>query len=322
MTHTPRLKAVSVLLLGLLMVPFLPTTAFAGTSAADQMVDLINDERADRGLNPLIVHTDLVVAAEDQASVIAADGALSHNPNLGSITTGWQMLGENVGVGSSVSVVHDAFMASPGHKANIVNSDYTHVGVGVVSSGGSLWIAEVFMDSIEPAVYNGTFWDDDTSVHESSIEWLAASGITMGCSTTQFCPLDTVTRGQMAAFIQRALGLPNGSGNTYSDDNNSIFEGAIQAIANAGIAEPCASGKYCPDAPMTREMMAVFLTRALRLPASNSDRFVDDNSSRFEAEIQALAKSGITVGCSETQYCPNDAVTREQMATFLMRGFG
>jgi hypothetical protein len=73
---------------------------------------------------------------------------------------------------------------------------------------------------------------------------------------------------------------------------------------------------------MTREMMAVFLTRALDLPAGSADRFVDDNSSKFEAEIQALAKSGITVGCSDTQYCPNDPVTREQMATFLMRSFG
>ena len=178
------------------------------------------------------------------------------------------------------------------------------------------------MDSVGPAVYDGTFWDDDDSVHAGSIEWLAASGITKGCSPIQYCPKDTVTRGQMAAFIQRAMGLPNGTGTTYSDTSGSVFAGAIEAMADAGIAEPCAAGKYCPDAPMTREMMAVFLTRALDLPASSQDRFVDDDNSKFEAEIQALALSKITVGCSDTMYCPNDPVTREQMATFLMRAFG
>jgi hypothetical protein len=298
-------------------VALFPLSAFAGSSDVDRMVSLINSERSSNGLGPLETHADLTAAAESQAAAIAAEGDLFHNSNLGSITTGWKLLGENVGVGGSVDVVHDAFMNSSGHKANILNAKYDKVGVGVVSSGGSLWIAEVFMDS----AYEGTFSDDDASVHQASIEWLATSGITMGCSSTQFCPYDVVTRGQMAAFIQRALGLPNGKGNTYSDDNTSIFEGAIQALAEAGIAEPCATGKYCPDARMTREMMAVFLTRALKLPASNNDRFTDDNSSKFEAVIQALAKSGITVGCSDTQYCPSDSVTREQMATFLMRGF-
>jgi uncharacterized protein YkwD len=314
---------VAVLLVGaILAVAVLPGSASAASSSEDQLVDLINAERSSRGLNPLNDHSDLTAAAEDQAEAIAAAGYLFHNQDLGSITSGWEMMGENVGYGGSVASVHDALMNSPGHRANILNPGYTHVGVGVVVSGGSVWVAEVFMDSVGPAVYEGTFWDDDASVHHGSIEWLAQSGITMGCSPIQYCPLDTVTRGQMAAFIQRAMGLKNGTGSTYSDTGGSIFAGAIEALADAGIAEPCASGRYCPDAPMTREMMAVFLSRALDLPASSEDRFVDDDNSRFEAEIQALARSGITVGCSETQYCPNDSVTREQMATFLMRSWG
>lgn len=318
MKHTPRTKSLSLFVFALLLTLLLPTAAMAGTSAADQFVSLINQERSDRGLAPLRVHVDLVAGAEHQADAIADRGELFHNPDLGSVTTNWRMLGENVGVGPTVSSVHDAFMASDGHKANILNADYSHLGVAVVSQGGQLWVAEVFMD----AAYTGAFADDDDSVHEDSIDWLAASGITLGCTTTRFCPRDTVTRGQMAAFIQRALGLENGTGNSYSDDNSSIFEGAIQALANAGIAEPCAAGRYCPDAPMTREMMAVFLTRALDLPANNNDRFTDDDNSRFEAEIQALAQAKITVGCTATRYCPNDSVTREQMASFLMRAFG
>jgi hypothetical protein len=296
-SHSPfhiRRRLGLAALAGLVSVMTMPLSASAA-SAEDQLFDLINAERAAEGLPALKEHSDLMVGAEDQA--------------------------ENVGYGGSVSVVHDALMASPGHRENILNSRYSHLGVGVVVQDGTVWVAEVFMDSIGPADYEGTFWDDDDSVHQGSIEWLADSGITKGCTPIQYCPLDTVTRGQMAAFLQRALGLPNGSGTTYSDTAGSIFAGAIEAMADAGIAEPCATGKYCPDAPMTRELMAVFLTRALDLPASSADRFTDDDASKFEAEIQALAKSGITVGCSETQYCPNDPVTREQMATFLMRSF-
>lgn len=54
----------------------------------------------------------------------------------------------------------------------------------------------------------GTFTDDDDSIFESDIEWLAATGITKGCdppSNTRFCPDQKVTRGQMAAFLHRAL---------------------------------------------------------------------------------------------------------------------
>ena len=52
------------------------------------------------------------------------------------------------------------------------------------------------------------FRDDDSSVFEGDIEWLAATGITAGCNppdNTLFCPDDPVTRGQMAAFLRRAL---------------------------------------------------------------------------------------------------------------------
>lgn len=49
----------------------------------------------------------------------------------------------------------------------------------------------------------GTFTDDDTSIFEADIEWMAANGITSGCGGTNYCPEDNVTRGQMAAFMKR-----------------------------------------------------------------------------------------------------------------------
>jgi hypothetical protein len=67
--------------------------------------------------------------------------------------------------------------------------------------------------------------------------------------------------------------------------------------------------------------MATFLDRALHLPARTKDFFSDDETSKFEGSINRLAASGITKGCSATRFCPNDLVTRQQMAAFLHRAF-
>ena len=68
--------------------------------------------------------------------------------------------------------------------------------------------------------------------------------------------------------------------------------------------------------------MAAFLGRAFTLPASDVDAFTDDEASVFEADIDALAASGITKGCTATEFCPDDPVARDQMASFLTRALG
>ncbi len=68
--------------------------------------------------------------------------------------------------------------------------------------------------------------------------------------------------------------------------------------------------------------MAAFLARALKLTAGIGNTFIDDNTSIFEADIEALAASGITKGCNpptNNLFCPSALVTRAQMAAFLHR---
>ncbi|MGH2357895.1 MAG: S-layer homology domain-containing protein, partial [Candidatus Limnocylindria bacterium] len=79
------------------------------------------------------------------------------------------------------------------------------------------------------------------------------------------------------------------------------------------------SGLFCPAAVVTREQMASFLVRALHLPATGTDYFTDDAGSVHEPDINSLAASAITGGCGGGRFCPNDAVTRGQMAAFLRR---
>ncbi len=105
----------------------------------------------------------------------------------------------------------------------------------------------------------------------------------------------------------------------FSDIGASVHETNILQLAELGITGGCAPGLYCPEDPVTRAQMATFLVRALDLPAIEADSFDDDNGTTHEANIEALAAAQVTLGCGERAYCPNDPVTRAQMATFLIR---
>ncbi|HSM45191.1 MAG TPA: VanW family protein, partial [Acidimicrobiia bacterium] len=178
----------------------------------------------------------------------------------------------------------------------------------------------------------GTFIDDDGTTHEPSIEAIYAEGITRGCDPRGifFCPDDPVTRGEMAAFLARSLGLPGTSEDFFTDDSNSIFQGDINKIAAAGFTLGCnppTNTHYCPDRGVTRAEMATLLVRAFpdQVPDSAPDAFSDDNDSVHENDINRIAAGGITKGCNppqNTQYCPREQVTRAQMATFLVRALG
>jgi hypothetical protein len=123
----------------------------------------------------------------------------------------------------------------------------------------------------------------------------------------------------MASFLVRALKLPPSSRDWFSDDEASIHEADINALAASGITLGCGGGVYCPTSPVTREQMASFLVRGFHLPQTATDYFSDDSASPHQADINALAASGITLGCGGGVYCPAAWVTREQMAAFLHR---
>jgi minor extracellular protease Epr len=157
---------------------------------------------------------------------------------------------------------------------------------------------------------------------------LADEGITQGCnppSNTFFCPNGKVTRGEMAVFISRALNLPIPSGDHFADDGGMFYESAANRLYEAGITVGCGSARFCGDRTLPREQMAVFLVRANNLPATGTDYFTDDENSPFEDHINRIAEAKITLGCNppaNTHFCPNDTVTRGEMAAFFKRAWG
>lgn len=297
--------------------------------AGVEFLALVNEERASRGLSELLVYWDIEDDAHAQTERMIDAGQIFHNPNLGQVTGPvWSKLGENVGVGGTVQTLHQAFMNSPGHKANVLGADYTHVGIGAQRNNGVLWVTFVFMEASVPNLEQtfGPFVDDDFNTHEAGISKIAAAGITVGCDSTgrRYCPQNPVTRGQMATFLKRAFTLPASSTDHFSDDDGRWYEGPANALADSGITKGCnAEGTiFCGEDNVTRGQMAAFLTRALGLPPASADYFDDDAGRFYEDSANRMYESGITRGCGTRSYCGENDVTRAEMATFLSRALG
>jgi outer membrane protein assembly factor BamB len=99
----------------------------------------------------------------------------------------------------------------------------------------------------------------------------------------------------------------------------------IEGLAASNITVGCGDRNYCPEEPVTRAQMAVFLERGIRgaafqPPAASGAIFEDVAATDFAAAfIEQLFLDGITGGCGNNNYCPNDSVTRAQMSVFLLR---
>lgn len=171
--------------------------------------------------------------------------------------------------------------------------------------------------------FGGRFRDvSASSRHLADIEALADSGITKGCGAERFCPSSGVTRQQMASFLTRGVPLatsttPHGFTDVASSNRHG---GDIAALSDAGVTKGCGGSNFCPTAAVTRQQMASFLVRALDLPPAPDNTFSDvSRNNRHAADIAALAAAGITKGCGGDRFCPDDIVTRAQMASFLVR---
>ncbi len=123
------------------------TAALASPAEEGEFLTLLNQARSAEGLAPLAVHNDLVAGARAHTSLMVARGEIFHSTSaeLGGVTTGWQVLGENVGVGPNPSVLHTAFMNSPSHRANVLG-DFNYVGIGAETApDGKLYVTFMFM---------------------------------------------------------------------------------------------------------------------------------------------------------------------------------
>lgn len=171
----------------------------------------------------------------------------------------------------------------------------------------------------------------DDITHSAAITGLDSRGVFEGtlCGEELFCPWEPLSRAHMAVWLVRVLDGSDPAPVTATrfsdvpgDHRHAAF---IERLAELGVTAGCDTEpvRYCPDRSTTRAQMATLLVRAFKLDTAAAPAGFSDvpAGGAHAANIDALAASGITVGCSADpqQYCPADPVARAQMATFLVR---
>jgi uncharacterized protein YkwD len=151
-TRSPLQKAVlgaTALLVAMLALPLGALTPAAAHASAgsdeSRFYSLTNQLRASVGVPGLSLDAGISDVARGWAQQMAASGGISHNPSRGDQITGWSVLGENVGMGSSVDIVHQALVNSPHHYENLVNGEFSLVGIGVAYGPNTVYVVEDFM---------------------------------------------------------------------------------------------------------------------------------------------------------------------------------
>jgi len=218
------------------------------------------------------------------------------------------------------------------------------ISISVLSSSG-----ENFQIHVTNGQQAATFWLMPTAkVHPfadvSMFHWsyestvkLLLNHLTSGCGTNPliFCPNDDLTRAQIALFLLKGMKGPSytppfvGEDSGFKDVAIDYWAAPwIKQLALENITDGCGDMNYCPDNPVTRAQMAVFLLKAKHgafyvPPMVGIDTgFNDVPASHWaSAWIKQLASEAITVGCRDGNYCPDETVTRAQMAVFLTNTF-
>lgn len=217
---------------------------------------------------------------------------------------------------------------SDGHVFGVGESfSVRGVSVEVVAFDGSS-----FELRVSGAAVTERFVDDDGNFHEAAIEAIAGIGVSTGCNPTtdRYCPSRAVSRAEMAAFLLRAIGdttSPATSGTFPDVPVNAWYAPAVERVAELGITTGYTDGTFRPAAAVSRAEMAVFLTRAFpgladSIPAGVfADVAVD---AWFAGAAEGLYGAGVTTGCSTAplRFCPQAAVARDAMASFLARSLG
>ncbi len=172
-----------------------------------------------------------------------------------------------------------------------------------------------------------------SNIFYRDIETILHYDITSGCGSGNYCPDQPVSRSQIAVLLLRAkhgrgYGPPQCVG-IFADvvcQGPGTIANWIEELAAEGITAGCGGNDYCPDSPVTRAQVAVFLLKAEHgstyVPPVCAGIFDDvPCPSQFAAWIEQLSHENVTGGCGEGNYCPGNPNTRGQMAVFLVKAF-
>ena len=307
MTQAARKVTVATLVVlsfAAMLLTALPASAATASPSAETLaVRLINEAREARGLRPLAQNLQMVRHGRDWAAEMASQQRVSHRSDLALAIDGdFQRVGENVGytrlqgasAGDLVRRLHAGFMASSGHRAHILG-DYNMVGVGIFRDrDGAMWMAVNFLKG--PRDDFPLYRDIQDTAVESSVNRLFRAGVLGGCQGNRYCPGRAVTQAEISRALQNATGSTD---------------------AAEYMRSTCSTSSCAADS-ITRVQAARMIAEALNLAPVSGSRFTD--VARSDAGVvNAVVNAGIATGCSASRFCPNELVSRAQLATMVDR---
>jgi uncharacterized protein YkwD len=160
--------------------------------------------------------------------------------------------------------------------------------------------------------------------YADAVQWMLDNEITSGTAPGCFSPGSATSRGEVATFIHRAHGQPDGGESGFVDVASSAYYAEpVGWMVDQGITTGTTPNTFAPDRLVTRGELATFLHRAEGSPAGGAEAFADVDDSDFFAEaVGWMVREGITTGTSPSTFSPDRHVTRGEVATFLYRVAG
>jgi len=202
-----RIRLTLALLCAVLITQSAHAASRQPTIAEQYLLSMANQERTQRGIQPLTWDAHLAAAALQHAQRMVQQNAISHQfpgePDLESRGSAngarFSLIAENVAIAATPQILHTAWMNSPGHRANLLEPHENAVGIAVLRSGGYLYAVEDFSEQVAAA---------DLSSQESQVaDLLRANGMQDVQSTAdarKSCTMDTGYAGtQRPYFIMR-----------------------------------------------------------------------------------------------------------------------
>lgn len=173
---------------------------------------------------------------------------------------------------------------------------------------------------------------DDIKGHwaKSDIELLASKLVVSGATDTGFAPEANITRAEFATLLVRALALTSNTGAASFNDVGATdwFAGAVGAAVKAKLVSGFEDGSFQPNAPITREQMAVMVAKALSAAGKTVEgqgellnKFNDNTeiSSWAKASVSQTVKAGIISGMTDSTFVPSANASRAQAVVMLKR---
>ncbi len=326
-----------------------------------EVLKIVNQERAKEGQEPLTSLPELQratdIRAEELVEVtdhVRPDGSDWVTVFEGLQIPGYMWAGENVAAGQrGPAAVMSAWMNSPGHRSNILESHYTHMGVGYhyekASMYGTHWVQLFYSNyycsytSMTVDFYTNESFDVGTGVEElglvaclqcescgnSYLPVLAeyCSGYNPNFAGNQQITVSVL--GQTAT-VEVTLGSdpqeteptePENPNGFYDLEKGSWYEDSVNFMVEQGLMNGVGNGRFNPMGNVTRAMLVTILYRAEGEPsvAGLPNPFADVPQTWYTDAVVWAADRGIVTGVKPDRFNPDGNITREQIATILYR---